>query len=140
MSQAGTFAALLRRYREAAELTQEELAERAGISSKAIGALERGARRRPYPQTIRQLADALHLSGRTDEARALFERLLGLRSDLGLLAEEYDPRAKRLLGNFPQAFSHVALVNAAFSLAHGYSATADIHATPEALDPQGVRA
>ncbi|SFW58522.1 glycoside hydrolase family 15 protein [Luteibacter sp. UNCMF366Tsu5.1] len=80
------------------------------------------------------------LLGRLDEARSMFMRLIGLANDLGLLAEEYDPRAKRLLGNFPQAFSHVALVNAAFSLAHGYSATADIHATPEALDPQGVRA
>jgi GH15 family glucan-1,4-alpha-glucosidase len=78
--------------------------------------------------------------GRMDEARALFERLVGLTNDLGLLAEEYDPRSKRLLGNFPQAFSHVALVNAAFSLAHGYSATADIHATPESNAPQGVRA
>ncbi|SEM86782.1 Glucoamylase (glucan-1,4-alpha-glucosidase), GH15 family [Luteibacter sp. UNCMF331Sha3.1] len=80
------------------------------------------------------------LLGRLDEARALFVRLAGLTNDLGLLAEEYDPRSKRLLGNFPQAFSHVALINAAFSLAHGYSATADVHATPESLDPQGVRA
>jgi GH15 family glucan-1,4-alpha-glucosidase len=80
------------------------------------------------------------LLGRMDEARALFVRLSGLANDLGLLAEEYDPRSKRLLGNFPQAFSHVALVNAAFSLAHGYSATADIHASPESNDPQGVRA
>jgi len=80
------------------------------------------------------------LLGRFDEARELFKRLIGLANDLGLLAEEYDPRSKRLLGNFPQAFSHVALVNAAFSLAHCYSATADVHATPEALDPQGVRA
>jgi len=78
--------------------------------------------------------------GRMDEARALFERLVGLTNDLGLLSEEYDPRSKRLLGNFPQAFSHVALVNAAFSLAHGYSATADIHATPESNVPQGVSA
>jgi GH15 family glucan-1,4-alpha-glucosidase len=68
--------------------------------------------------------------GRMEEARELFTRLAGLANDLGLLAEEYDPRSKRLLGNFPQAFSHVALVNAAFSLAHGYSATADSHATP----------
>jgi GH15 family glucan-1,4-alpha-glucosidase len=80
------------------------------------------------------------LLGRLDEGRALFTRLIGLANDLGLLAEEYDPRSKRLLGNFPQAFSHVALINAAFSLAHGYSATADVHAAPEALDPQGVRA
>jgi GH15 family glucan-1,4-alpha-glucosidase len=59
------------------------------------------------------LADCLHLMGRTDEARELFERLLKVRNDLGLLSEEYDPRAKRQLGNFPQAFSHVALVNTA---------------------------
>jgi GH15 family glucan-1,4-alpha-glucosidase len=78
--------------------------------------------------------------GRMDEARAMFDRLVSLANDVGLLAEEYDPHAKRLLGNFPQAFSHVALVNAAFSLAHGYSATADVHATPESNVPQGVRA
>jgi GH15 family glucan-1,4-alpha-glucosidase len=59
------------------------------------------------------LADCLHLIGRKADARALFERLLALRNDLGLLAEEYDPRAKRMLGNFPQAFSHVAIVNTA---------------------------
>ena len=59
------------------------------------------------------LADCLHLMGRKDEARELFQRLLELRNDLGLLAEEYDPRAKRQLGNFPQAFSHVALINSA---------------------------
>jgi GH15 family glucan-1,4-alpha-glucosidase len=62
------------------------------------------------------LADNLALIGRKDEARALYERLLDLRNDLGLLAEEYDPRAKRLVGNFPQAFSHVGLVNSAFNL------------------------
>ncbi|HEY2124447.1 MAG TPA: glycoside hydrolase family 15 protein [Chthoniobacterales bacterium] len=59
------------------------------------------------------LADCLHLLGRKKEARDLFERLLGLRNDLGLLAEEYDPVARRQLGNFPQAFSHVMLVNSA---------------------------
>jgi GH15 family glucan-1,4-alpha-glucosidase len=59
------------------------------------------------------LVDCLHLIGRTSEARELFERLLELRNDVGLLSEEYDPRAKRQLGNFPQAFSHVALVNTA---------------------------
>ena len=58
-------------------------------------------------------ADCLHLLGRKKEARELFERLLNLRNDLGLLSEEYDPREKRQLGNFPQAFSHVALVSAA---------------------------
>ena len=59
------------------------------------------------------LADCLHLVGRKKEARELFERLLTLRNDLGLLSEEYDPIDKRQLGNFPQAFSHVALVNTA---------------------------
>jgi GH15 family glucan-1,4-alpha-glucosidase len=59
------------------------------------------------------LADCLHLMGRTDEAHELFERLLKLRNDVGLLSEEYDPRAKRHLGNFPQAFTHVALINTA---------------------------
>jgi GH15 family glucan-1,4-alpha-glucosidase len=59
------------------------------------------------------LADCWHLLGRKKEARELFERLLDLRNDLGLLAEEYDPRNKRQLGNFPQAFSHVALVSCA---------------------------
>ena len=54
--------------------------------------------------------------GRLDEARALFERLVGVANDVGLLAEEYDPAAGRLLGNFPQAMSHVALVNTASNL------------------------
>jgi GH15 family glucan-1,4-alpha-glucosidase len=62
------------------------------------------------------LADNLALQGRREEARALFERLLALRNDVGLLAEEYDPVAKRFLGNFPQAFSHVALINTAMNL------------------------
>jgi GH15 family glucan-1,4-alpha-glucosidase len=62
------------------------------------------------------LADNLILQGRHHEGRALFERLLGLCNDVGLLAEEYDPRAKRQLGNFPQAFSHLALINTALNL------------------------
>ena len=62
------------------------------------------------------LADAYISIGRRDDARQLFKRLLAIRNDLGLLAEEYDPRAKRLQGNFPQAFSHVALINTAFNL------------------------
>jgi GH15 family glucan-1,4-alpha-glucosidase len=62
------------------------------------------------------LADCFYLMGRTEEAKALFERLLAVRSDLGLLAEEYDPRAARQLGNVPQAFSHVGLVNTAHNL------------------------
>jgi GH15 family glucan-1,4-alpha-glucosidase len=62
------------------------------------------------------LVDTYTLLGRRDEAEALFGRLLELRNDLGLLSEEYDPRGGRQLGNFPQAFSHISLVNSAFSL------------------------
>ncbi|WP_406009732.1 glycoside hydrolase family 15 protein [Streptomyces sp. NBC_00637] len=62
------------------------------------------------------LADALHMTGRTQEARELFDRLVGLANDVGLLAEEYDPTSGRHLGNFPQAFSHIGLVNTAFAL------------------------
>ena len=65
------------------------------------------------------LADNLCMQGRRDEARELFERLVGLVNDVGLLAEEYDPAAKRFLGNFPQAFSHVALINTAMNLSAG---------------------
>ena len=64
------------------------------------------------------LADNYLLLGRRGDARRLFERLLALRNDLGLLAEEYDPCSKRLLGNFPQALSHIALVNTAHNLYH----------------------
>jgi GH15 family glucan-1,4-alpha-glucosidase len=71
------------------------------------------------------LVDGLHLIGRKAEARELFERLLGLRNDLGLLSEEYDPISRRQLGNFPQAFSHVALVNAALLLSEQHPVTRD---------------
>jgi len=63
------------------------------------------------------LVDCYVLVGRLDDARALFERLVALCNDVGLLAEEYDPHQSRMLGNFPQAFSHLALVNAAYVLA-----------------------
>jgi GH15 family glucan-1,4-alpha-glucosidase len=62
------------------------------------------------------LADNYVLQGRREEAVRMFERLLSIRNDVGLLSEEYDPVAKRQLGNFPQAFSHVGLVNTAFDL------------------------
>jgi GH15 family glucan-1,4-alpha-glucosidase len=62
------------------------------------------------------LVDNLVLQGRREEANALFERLLALRNDVGLLAEEYDTRAGRQVGNFPQAFSHVAMINSALNL------------------------
>ncbi|MFF6836189.1 glycoside hydrolase family 15 protein [Streptomyces sp. NPDC012438] len=63
------------------------------------------------------LADALRTTGRPEEARVLFERLVALGNDVGLLAEEYDPATGRQLGNFPQAFSHIGLVGTAFALA-----------------------
>ena len=63
------------------------------------------------------LCDNYVLLGRYDDACALFDRLLALRNDVGLLAEEWDPRTKRLTGNFPQAFPHVALVGTAMNLA-----------------------
>ena len=65
-------------------------------------------------------ADNLAILGRKDEARRVFDRLLSIRNDVGLLAEEYDPRACRQLGNFPQAFSHISLINTAHNLSHGH--------------------
>ncbi|MFJ5274110.1 glycoside hydrolase family 15 protein [Streptomyces sp. NPDC088358] len=67
------------------------------------------------------LADALQMTGRTQEAHDLFERLIGLANDVGLLAEEYDAVGRRQLGNFPQAFSHLGLVGTAFNLFGGES-------------------
>ncbi|MBV9084499.1 MAG: glycoside hydrolase family 15 protein [Acidobacteriaceae bacterium] len=64
------------------------------------------------------LVDNYILQGRHEEAKAMFERLLAIRNDVGLLAEEYDPKEHRQLGNFPQAFSHLALVNTAYNLSH----------------------
>jgi GH15 family glucan-1,4-alpha-glucosidase len=62
------------------------------------------------------LVSAYAAAGRLDDAHALFDRLVGLVNDVGLLSEEYDPRNKRMVGNFPQAFSHLTLVQAAFRL------------------------
>ena len=69
------------------------------------------------------LVDNLCLQGRWDEATALFERLLALRNDVGLLAEEYDTASCRQVGNFPQAFSHVGLINSALNLTRAAAAT-----------------
>jgi GH15 family glucan-1,4-alpha-glucosidase len=74
--------------------------------------------------------DNLVLQGRVAEARAMFERLLALRNDVGLLAEEYDPSMLRQMGNFPQAFSHVALVNTAYNLTR-YLGPAEERARPD---------
>jgi GH15 family glucan-1,4-alpha-glucosidase len=77
------------------------------------------------------LVDAYVLQKRWDEARRLFDRLVGLRNDVGLLSEEYDARSSRLVGNFPQAFTHVALINSAFYLT-GAERPEDQRAQPSA--------
>jgi GH15 family glucan-1,4-alpha-glucosidase len=84
------------------------------------------------------LVDCLHLIGRTGEAEELFGRLLGLRNDLGLLSEEYDSRSGRLVGNFPQAFSHVSLVNSACRLT-GHDALATQAEVEEAEASRSAR-
>ncbi|MEX2550752.1 MAG: glycoside hydrolase family 15 protein [Nitriliruptoraceae bacterium] len=71
------------------------------------------------------LIDALAMIGRRDDARRVFERLLEIRNDVGLLAEEYDPRTGRMLGNFPQAFSHLGLVASAHNLGTGLGPAAE---------------
>src|SRR5258706_346106 len=80
------------------------------------------------------LVDAYVLLRRYDDARHLFERLLGLRNDLGLLSEEYDSAADRLVGNFPQAFSHLALVNSACNLSRVSSPAEQRAENPEKSD------
>jgi GH15 family glucan-1,4-alpha-glucosidase len=83
------------------------------------------------------LVDVYTLQGRFDDAERLFRRLVGLRNDIGLLSEEYDSRAKRLVGNFPQAFSHLALVNSAYNLTAArkpvHRRAQDEHAPPEEM-------
>jgi GH15 family glucan-1,4-alpha-glucosidase len=71
------------------------------------------------------LADNLAMQGRHEEARAIFERLLAIRNDVGLLAEEYEPATGRLLGNFPQAFTHVGLINTALNLSRAAARPAE---------------
>ncbi len=81
------------------------------------------------------LVDVYILQDRYDDAERLFRRLIALRNDLGLLSEEYDPQQKRLVGNFPQAFSHLALVNSAYNLTRARKPVEqraqDEHAPPE---------
>ena len=81
------------------------------------------------------LVDCLIMLGRHDDAQRLFDRLLGVRNDLGLLAEEYDPASNRLLGNFPQAFSHIGLVNSAVNLGR---TVAPVHQRTDSEPPQGA--
>jgi GH15 family glucan-1,4-alpha-glucosidase len=88
------------------------------------------------------LVDAYILQRRWQDARRLFDRLLALRNDVGLLSEEYDPRLGRLVGNFPQAFTHVALINSAFNLSR-FESPAEQRAGPatdEAVSPIAAEA
>jgi GH15 family glucan-1,4-alpha-glucosidase len=86
------------------------------------------------------LVDCLHMIGRVEEAEELFERLLALRNPLGLLSEEYDPEAARLVGNFPQAFSHVSLVNSACRLSDHDSLAPRLEPPRRVLDHSGTLA
>ncbi|MEU2546738.1 glycoside hydrolase family 15 protein [Streptomyces roseolus] len=98
-----------------AELTHRGLLRRYTPDSGAVDGLPGGEG--TFLVCSFWLADALRMTGRPGEARELFERLVGLTNDVGLLAEEYDPVARRQLGNFPQAFSHIGLVGTALALA-----------------------
>jgi GH15 family glucan-1,4-alpha-glucosidase len=96
------------------DLTEEGLVLRYRDEARLVDGLD--GREGAFLACSFWLADCLQMIGRHDDARRMFERLLGLSNDLGLLAEEYDLDAGRQAGNFPQAFSHVALVNAALNL------------------------
>ncbi|WP_437222164.1 glycoside hydrolase family 15 protein [Planctomicrobium sp. SH661] len=85
------------------------------------------------------LADNLALQGRIPEARELFQRLLSLRNDVGLLSEEYDVHSQRLVGNFPQAFSHIGLINTALNLSEKVGPAEDrVHATSSETVPEDL--
>src|SRR5919205_60997 len=81
-------------------------------------------------------ANSLRLIGRRNDAIKLFEKLLAVRNDLGLMSEEYDPRSGRLLGNFPQAFSHIEIINTAAHLSEIESASA-VRGDPEEAEHDG---
>jgi GH15 family glucan-1,4-alpha-glucosidase len=128
---AGTIAAIER------ELMQGGLVSRYSTEGTDDGV---GGREGAFLACSFWLADAYVLAGRMDDARQLFERLLELRNDLGLLSEEYDTEDKRLLGNFPQAFSHIGLINTAHNLVLGLGpaqqrAAQVAPSKPEKIDP-----
>lgn len=106
----GAFAERLRSLRERRSLTQEELAARAGLTGKAVGALERGERRRPYPHTVRALADALHLDPDEREELAAAARPLPAQDGERSPAEQLPARTTPLLGRDPERDELVALL------------------------------
>jgi GH15 family glucan-1,4-alpha-glucosidase len=94
-----------------------------------------GSDESPFVVCTIWLADSLHLIGRDNDAREVFERVLDIRNDVGLLSEQYDPKNRRQLGNVPQAYSHVGLVNTARALSrHGRSAGRVHRHEPRAVD------
>jgi GH15 family glucan-1,4-alpha-glucosidase len=97
-----------------ADETEQSQAETKGAVADTVDGLPPGEG--SFLLTTFWLVDSLVLIGRIDDARALFERLLSLRNDVGLLAEEYDTVAQRMVGNFPQAFSHIGVINSAANL------------------------
>ncbi len=102
------------------ELTHDGFVYRYDTSTTNDGV---GGREGTFLMCTFWLADVLLQQGKVGEARAIFERLVALRNDVGLLAEMYDPAAKRMLGNFPQAFSHTALVSTGIALSRADTAT-----------------
>jgi GH15 family glucan-1,4-alpha-glucosidase len=94
-------------------LTHNEFITRYGVSPEVDGL---SGKEGAFLLCVLWLADNLALQGRMEEARALFERVLVVRNDVGLLSEQYEPSTRRFLGNFPQAFSHVGLINTARNL------------------------
>jgi pentatricopeptide repeat protein len=84
------------------------------------------------------MVDNYVLQGRIDEARSLFEHLLSLRNDVGLLAEEYDAKEHHQLGNFPQAFSHLALVNSAHNLSNDIETSPAHHRSHTVRQPMPI--
>ena len=90
-------------------------------TSTGVDGLEGGEH--PFLACSFWLVSAYALAGRMDDANALMDRLMGLANDVGLLSEEYDVREKRMVGNFPQAFSHLALVGAAMNIERAREAT-----------------
>jgi GH15 family glucan-1,4-alpha-glucosidase len=99
------------------ELTRDGLVERYRADEENVGVDGLPPGEGVFLPCSFWLAEVLAAQGRQEEAVALFERLLALRNDVGLIAEEYDPDRKRLVGNYPQAFTHVALVDAALAFA-----------------------
>lgn len=129
MQVGGRSTAPLMRQRRSGEPLGRRRTRRPRERPEACGHSRSRRTRRPACSVTFWLVENLTLIGRHDEARALFERLLALRNDVGLLPEEYDVEAERFVGNFPQALTHTSLVHAAATLA----------ARPKGLSAESLR-